>query len=61
MRPNYSENNKTLDHVNGFMHCRFQLPFFREKPQTIPIVASENVRISCFAVGDPKPVVQWYK
>ena len=39
----------------------FQLPFFREKPQTVPIVANEEVEIACLAVGDPKPLVQWYK
>ncbi|KAE8753087.1 hypothetical protein FOCC_FOCC000010 [Frankliniella occidentalis] len=38
-----------------------QLPFFREKPQTVPIVANEVVEIACLAVGDPKPLVQWYK
>ncbi|XP_052748802.1 obscurin isoform X3 [Galleria mellonella] len=38
-----------------------QLPFFREKPQILPIREGENVQLSCYAVGDPKPVIQWFK
>ncbi|XP_061708256.1 obscurin isoform X3 [Cydia pomonella] len=38
-----------------------QLPFFREKPQILPIREGEPAQFSCFAVGDPKPSVQWFK
>ncbi|XP_017836914.1 obscurin isoform X3 [Drosophila busckii] len=36
-------------------------PFFREKPQTIAITENKPAHIHCFAVGDPKPCVQWFK
>jgi hypothetical protein len=36
-------------------------PFFREKPQTLAITDGEPAHLSCFAVGDPKPAVQWFK
>lgn len=38
-----------------------QLPFFREKPQLLPIVDDQPAELVCFAVGDPKPAVQWFK
>ncbi|XP_035445114.2 obscurin isoform X6 [Spodoptera frugiperda] len=38
-----------------------QLPFFREKPQLLPVREGENAQLSCFAVGDPKPSIQWFK
>ncbi|XP_022821456.1 obscurin isoform X5 [Spodoptera litura] len=38
-----------------------QLPFFREKPQLLPVREGENAQLSCFAVGDPKPTIQWFK
>lgn len=38
-----------------------QLPFFREKPQVLPIQEGEPARLSCYAVGDPKPTIQWFK
>uniref|UniRef100_A0A034VYZ1 Muscle M-line assembly protein unc-89 n=2 Tax=Bactrocera dorsalis TaxID=27457 RepID=A0A034VYZ1_BACDO len=37
------------------------LPFFREKPQTLAIVEYQPAHIHCFAVGDPKPCIQWFK
>nr|XP_037866814.1 obscurin isoform X5 [Bombyx mori] len=37
------------------------LPFFREKPQLLPVREGEPAKLSCFAVGDPKPVIQWFK
>lgn len=37
------------------------LPFFREKPQTLAITNNEPAQLQCFAVGDPTPVVQWFK
>ncbi|XP_075991763.1 obscurin isoform X5 [Anticarsia gemmatalis] len=38
-----------------------QLPFFREKPQLLPIREGEPAQLSCYAVGDPKPSIQWFK
>ncbi|XP_033609355.1 obscurin isoform X4 [Cryptotermes secundus] len=38
-----------------------QPPFFREKPQILPIVDDQPAELVCFAVGDPKPSVQWFK
>ncbi|XP_060806138.1 obscurin isoform X2 [Amyelois transitella] len=37
------------------------MPFFREKPQLLPIREGETGQLSCYAVGDPKPVIQWFK
>lgn len=37
------------------------LPFFREKPQILQIQAGKCAQLACFAVGNPKPAVQWYK
>ncbi|XP_075215545.1 obscurin isoform X4 [Lycorma delicatula] len=36
-------------------------PFFREKPQITPIREEQNAELSCLAVGDPKPIIQWFK
>ncbi|XP_075169287.1 obscurin isoform X4 [Haematobia irritans] len=36
-------------------------PFFREKPQTLAITEGQPAHVHCFAVGDPKPLVQWFK
>lgn len=36
-------------------------PFFREKPHTLSVTEGEPAHLSCFAVGDPKPIVQWFK
>ncbi|XP_046987930.1 obscurin isoform X3 [Schistocerca americana] len=39
-----------------------QPPFFREKPQTpLPVLEDQPAELSCLVVGDPKPVVQWFK
>ncbi|XP_035904932.1 obscurin isoform X2 [Anopheles stephensi] len=38
-----------------------QPPFFREKPQTIAIREGEPNQIICYAVGDPKPSVTWFR
>ncbi|XP_071443881.1 protein Obscurin isoform X2 [Hetaerina americana] len=38
-----------------------QLPFFREKPQILPIREQHPAELVCLAVGDPKPLVQWFK
>lgn len=37
------------------------IPFFREKPQTVAITDGKPGEISCLVVGDPTPVVQWFK
>lgn len=37
------------------------MPFFREKPQLLPIREGEIGQLSCYAVGDPKPTIQWFK
>ncbi|XP_053686874.1 obscurin [Sabethes cyaneus] len=36
-------------------------PFFREKPQTIAIREGEPNQLICYAVGDPKPSVTWFR
>ncbi|XP_049875609.1 obscurin isoform X2 [Pectinophora gossypiella] len=38
-----------------------QIPFLREKPQLLPIREGEPAQLSCFAVGDPRPSIQWFK
>ncbi|XP_069669104.1 obscurin isoform X4 [Periplaneta americana] len=38
-----------------------QPPFFREKPQILPIIDEQPGELVCYAVGDPKPSVQWFK
>lgn len=37
------------------------LPFFREKPRTIAIIDGKDAELSCLAVGEPEPIVQWFK
>ncbi|KAK0180904.1 hypothetical protein PV327_003237 [Microctonus hyperodae] len=37
------------------------LPFFREKPQILQIQAGKCAQLVCLAVGNPKPVIQWFK
>ncbi|XP_055374379.1 obscurin isoform X3 [Condylostylus longicornis] len=36
-------------------------PFFREKPQDLAITENESYCMKCFSVGDPRPIVQWFK
>lgn len=38
-----------------------QLPFFREKPQILPILDNHPAELVCYAVGEPKPTVQWFR
>ncbi|XP_025192239.1 obscurin isoform X4 [Melanaphis sacchari] len=38
-----------------------QPPFFREKPQKLPVEPDKPVDLMCLAVGVPKPLVQWFK
>ncbi|XP_066256138.1 obscurin isoform X9 [Euwallacea similis] len=36
-------------------------PFFREKPQMTAMVEGKDLELTCLAVGEPTPVVQWFK
>lgn len=38
-----------------------QSPFFREKPQICPIEEGKPAHLVCLAVGNPKPLIQWFK
>lgn len=38
-----------------------RLPFLREKPSILPVQEGQPARLSCYAVGDPKPTIQWFK
>ncbi|XP_064214163.1 obscurin isoform X6 [Tribolium castaneum] len=38
-----------------------RLPFFREKPQMTAMVEGRDLELTCFAVGEPEPVIQWFK
>jgi len=38
-----------------------QSPFFREKPQICPIEEGKPAHLTCLAVGNPKPLIQWFK
>ncbi|XP_044758879.1 obscurin isoform X8 [Coccinella septempunctata] len=38
-----------------------RLPFFREKPQFSAMQEGKDLELSCLAVGDPAPIVQWFK
>ncbi|XP_043471830.1 obscurin isoform X6 [Leptopilina heterotoma] len=37
------------------------MPFFREKPQNQPIQEDKVAQLGCLAVGNPKPIIQWFK
>lgn len=37
------------------------IPFFREKPQTVAVTDGQPAEMSCLVVGDPQPIVQWFK
>ncbi|XP_051165291.1 obscurin isoform X2 [Leptopilina boulardi] len=37
------------------------MPFFREKPQILPIQEDKTAQLACLAVGNPKPIIQWFK
>ncbi|XP_043277218.1 obscurin isoform X4 [Venturia canescens] len=37
------------------------LPFFREKPQILPIEGGKCAQLCCLAVGNPRPAIQWFK
>lgn len=38
-----------------------RLPFFREKPKFTAMVEGKDLELTCFAVGEPQPVIQWFK
>ncbi|CAH1393217.1 unnamed protein product [Nezara viridula] len=38
-----------------------QAPFMREKPQITPAEEGKNAELVCYAVGEPKPTIQWFK
>lgn len=38
-----------------------RLPFFREKPKFTAMVEGKDLKLSCYAVGEPQPVIQWFK
>lgn len=38
-----------------------RLPFFREKPQMTAMIEGKDMELTCLAVGDPQPIVQWFK
>ncbi|KAJ8919920.1 hypothetical protein NQ315_006449 [Exocentrus adspersus] len=38
-----------------------RLPFFREKPRLTPMVEGKDLELTCLAVGEPQPIVQWFK
>ncbi|XP_044269472.1 obscurin isoform X2 [Tribolium madens] len=38
-----------------------RLPFFREKPQMTAMVEGKDLELTCFAVGEPEPIIQWFK
>uniref|UniRef100_A0A1A9ZZH6 Obscurin n=1 Tax=Glossina pallidipes TaxID=7398 RepID=A0A1A9ZZH6_GLOPL len=49
--------------AEALIECRREgyPPFFREKPQTLAVTEGQPAHIHCFAVGDPKPCIQWFK
>ncbi|XP_046810938.1 obscurin isoform X2 [Lucilia cuprina] len=49
--------------AEAMIECRREgyPPFFREKPQALAITEGQPAHVHCFAVGDPKPNVQWFK
>lgn len=49
--------------AEAFMESKHEgrLPFFREKPHIIAMEEGKELELTCLAVGDPTPVVQWFK
>lgn len=49
--------------AEALMECKKggHMPFFREKPQLRPIQDGKPAELACYAVGDPKPIIQWFK
>ncbi|CAG9815907.1 unnamed protein product [Phaedon cochleariae] len=38
-----------------------RLPFFREKSHLTAMQEGKDLELTCLAVGDPQPIVQWFK
>ncbi|CAH1108368.1 unnamed protein product [Psylliodes chrysocephalus] len=38
-----------------------RLPFFREKPNFTAMQEGKDLELTCLAVGEPQPIVQWFK
>ncbi|XP_056629538.1 obscurin isoform X9 [Diorhabda sublineata] len=38
-----------------------RLPFFREKPSLTAMTEGQDLELTCLAVGEPQPIVQWFK
>ncbi|VEN40593.1 unnamed protein product [Callosobruchus maculatus] len=38
-----------------------RLPSFREKPKFTAMVEGQDMKLSCLAVGEPQPIIQWFK
>ncbi|CAH1236329.1 unnamed protein product [Diabrotica balteata] len=38
-----------------------RLPFFREKPSLAAMTEGQDLELTCLAVGEPQPIVQWFK
>ncbi|KAL1518226.1 hypothetical protein ABEB36_001883 [Hypothenemus hampei] len=36
-------------------------PFFREKPRVTAMIEGKDLELTCLAVGEPTPIVQWFK
>ncbi|KRT81300.1 Fibronectin domain-containing protein, partial [Oryctes borbonicus] len=49
--------------AEAFMESKHEgrLPFFREKPQMAALQEGSDLELTCFAVGEPTPIVQWFK
>lgn len=49
--------------AEAFMESKHdgRLPFFREKPKMIAMQEGKDIELTCLAVGEPVPVVQWFK
>jgi hypothetical protein len=37
------------------------MPYFQFKQQNISVFEDQSIRLECFAQGDPKPQVSWYR
>ncbi|CAH1967604.1 unnamed protein product [Acanthoscelides obtectus] len=38
-----------------------RLPTFREKPKFTAMIEGQDMKLSCLAVGEPQPIIQWFK
>ncbi|XP_017774924.1 PREDICTED: muscle M-line assembly protein unc-89 isoform X2 [Nicrophorus vespilloides] len=53
----------TYAEAEAFLESKMEgrLPFFREKPQITALQEGKDLEMICMAVGDPDPIVQWFK